>query len=198
LINKEIVIDIHHSISSLNKGIKTKNIAVIFSHPQALGQCKHYLHKHFPNATLVPTASTSAGQKKIKEERLADALAIGPSFAARINGLKILAENIEDEKNNQTMFVAVSKTAVKKSPSMKSTLLGLVLKTDKEGILHDILSVFKDRKINLSKIESRPSRKKLGLYMFYVKIDIARKDKRMPEVIRELERMGITVTLMSA
>ena len=193
-INKEIVVKIEHVIAGIDKKISSNQVKYIYSHPQALGQCKFYLEKNYPKAKLILTPSTSGALKKIKDEGKTDSLAIGSKFAANIYGLSIIDENIQDVKTNQTLFVAISKKSNK--IGLPFTFLVIDPKTDRSGILHDILSVFKRGKVNLFKIESRPSTKELGKYIFYIKAEISSEDKRRNLLVKELKEFG-KVTLIT-
>ncbi len=193
-INNEIIVKIDHVISGLDKKIPAGQIKYIYSHPQALGQCCTYVEKKYPNAKLIITPSTSFAFKKIHDEGLTDSLAIGSKFASDIYGLSCVDENIQDVKNNQTLFFDVSK----KNDKNDLPFIFLVINpnVDKSGLLYEILSFFKSANINLLKIESRPSREKLGSYIFYLKAEIPRNDKMVGDLVKSLKRFGF-VTLLT-
>ena len=193
-ISKEIIIKIEHVIAGIDKKISPNNIKYIYSHPQALGQCKKYLSKKYPKAKLVLTASTSTAMKKVKDDNNTDSLAVGSKFAANLYGLSIIDENIQDVKNNQTLFVVISKK--EGDEPVPFTFFVINPKEDRPGILHDILSVFKENSINLLKIESRPSRAELGKYIFYIKAGISSEDKRRDSIIKNLKKFG-KITLIT-
>jgi len=193
-IHDEIIVPVEHVIAGLNAKVSAKEIRFIYSHPQALAQCASYLQKRYPHAKLILTPSTSGAFKKIKEEGLTSALAVGSKFAATFYGLSIVDEAIQDVENNHTLFVVVSKTVSREST--RFTLYVVNPKTNRPGILHDILGVFKKRSINLLKLESRPSREKLGSYIFYVKAELATDDTRSVQIVKELKKFG-TVTLLT-
>lgn len=194
-ISDEITVDIHHSIAGIDRKLAAEDVRSIYSHPQSLGQCAAYIRKHYPHAKLVLTPSNPAAFKKIRDEGLTDALAIGPRICADIYGLSIIEEDIQDTMNNQTLFVAVSK---KPSDRMlQSSLLVIDPKENRPGLLHDVLGIFKDADINLMKLESRPSRSKLGTYIFYLKADIAQKDVKFAGILQQLQQFG-KVTVLTA
>lgn len=197
-ISDEITIDIHHSIAGIDRKLAAEDVRTIYSHPQSLGQCAGYIRKHYPHAKLVLTPSNPAAFKKIRDEDIADALAIGPKICADIYGLSIIEEDIQDTRNNQTLFVAVSKesSARASQSSLQSSLLVIDPKENHPGLLHDVLSVFKDAGINLLKLESRPSRSKLGTYIFYLKADIVKTDEKLPSILKQLNKFG-KVTVLS-
>ena len=140
------------------QGIKT-----ILSHPHALAQCKNYLRKNFPKAVLQPADSTIAAIKQAGTMK--NAAAIGPKEAAKTYDLEVIRENIQDDAS-QTRFIAISRQACPVQKPHKTSIIYAV--KDEPGALYSVLRIFADNNINLTKIESRPSRKKLGEYIFYV------------------------------
>ncbi len=193
-INEEVIVKINHVISGLDKKIPANQIKYIYSHPQALGQCRTYVEEKYPKAKLVITPSTSFAFRKIRDEGLTDSLAIGSRFASDVYGLSCIDENIQDVKNNQTLFFNVSKKGDENV--LAFTFLVIDPRADKTGLLYEILSLFKSENINLLKIESRPSREKLGSYIFYLKAEIPRKDKKVITLVNSLKKFG-AVTLLT-
>lgn len=191
----ETVLPIHHVIAGLDRTIPPKDIQTIFSHPQALGQCAKYIRANYPHAKLVLTPSTSAAFKKIKDEGLVNALAIGSKFGAEMQGLVIIEEGIQDMQNNETRFAYIAKKSDEVSV-LPYVFIVIDPQDDRPGLLHAMLGVFKDRGINLLQLESRPARNKLGAYIMYLKMEIRKDDPRLAEVIREEEKFG-KVTVIS-
>jgi prephenate dehydratase/prephenate dehydrogenase len=192
----EIVIDINHNVATLLPNQNPADIRKVYSHPQALAQCSEYIKKTFPNADINITPSTSTGFQKIKEEGLTDSVAIGSEFSTELYGLHTLDKNIQDEKNNQTLFVIVSKKENSQTVS-PHTYISLSPEKNEAGQLHQYTSIFKELGLNLSKIESRPQRSKPGLYIFYYKIDIDSKDERYDNLIKKWKEVKIPFTIMS-
>ena len=136
------------------------DIKVILSHPHALAQCTDYLKKNYPDARQISAKSTAAALKELGAyDRAA---AIGFAQAAQTYGLDIVAENIQDDFS-QTRFIVISKQ--KKSGDKTSIIFAV---KDEPGALYSILHAFADKDINLTKIESRPSKRKLGEYLFFM------------------------------
>lgn len=166
-IEKEIIIPISHNLlidrGSNNENISVDNVKVVYSHSQALAQCQNYLETH--NMKTHFTLSTAAAAKSIKGQ--AEIAAIGTLKAAEIYDLDILDSNIHDIKNNQTRFIILSKNKSKMTTNDKTSIL-FSLFDDNPGGLHDILGVFAENNVNLTKIESRPSKEGLGKYIFFV------------------------------
>ena len=191
----EFSIPINHCVGALDS-IEKDLVKTVFSHPQALGQCKKYIEVNFPNAKVISTPSTSSGLKKIRDENIKNAVAIGSEFAAKLFGIKVLDRNIQDEENNRTLFVSVSKN--RDLPVAPHVLLVLEPQQDKIGSLHDILGIFKDNNINLLKLESRPSRRKLGEYLFYVKLEINSKSSKFDKILKYLDQENIPYSVLTS
>lgn len=185
-INKALVIPINHCAAMLDINIDPDLVEIVYSHPQALGQCAQYILRTFPNAKHIPTPSTAQAIKKIAEEKLVKAVAIGNESAVLKYGLKIFAKAIQDEQNNETKFVLVSKEP-NEGVLGEETSLVIVPKEDKPGLLFDILKFFKDNEINMNKIESRPSRRKLGTYIFHIDIVGDYLDSKVRKAIEGIE-----------
>ncbi|MFH0860994.1 MAG: prephenate dehydratase [Candidatus Altiarchaeota archaeon] len=153
----EIVLDINLCLISNSD---SDEIDKIMSHPHALDQSANFIKENYPKAVRVSSASTAAAVRDIADEVRASA--IGPKYAAVRYGLKVIRENVQDEPS-QTRFIAISK---KKSKGDKTSIIFAV--KDRPGALYGILKIFADKNINLTKIESRPSRRKLGEYLFFM------------------------------
>ena len=194
-ITQELILPINHCLAGLNASINLQEVTQIYSHPQALGQCRNYIQKNFQNAKLILTPSTAAAFKKIKEEGLTNALAIGPTLCGEVYGLQVLDENIQDIENNTTAFILVQKEA--SLSNVDKTMLVIDPQQDRVGLLLEILQLFKERNINLSKIESRPSREKLGAYIFYVVLDRV-EEQDLNLVLKLLEEKGMLVTSLGS
>nr|WP_153232570.1 prephenate dehydratase [Methanocaldococcus vulcanius] len=177
----ELAMDIHHNLIGYDKN----KIETIVSHPQALAQCREYIKKHGWSVKAVE--STSEAVKLVAESSNEKLGAIGSKDSAKQFGLKILEENIEDYKNNKTRFILIGKSALsfKTCPNRYKVSIVFELKEDKPGALYHILKEFAERKINLTRIESRPSKKRLGTYIFY--IDFEDPGKNLKETLESLK-----------
>jgi chorismate mutase/prephenate dehydratase len=159
-------------------------IKVIYSHPQALAQCEEFLRKL--KAEIVPTYDTAGSAKRIKEASLKGSAAVASKRAAQIYGLEILAEGIETNPNNYTRFFVISKKKAEPSPKSKTSL---VFSTKNlPGALYACLGAFANRDINLTKLESRPSRDKPWEYVFYVDFEGHIDDPVSQEAMTELKQ----------
>ena len=166
----ELDIRIHHCLIGYDKN----KIKKVISHPQALAQCLKYIKKHGWETS--PVLSTAKAVKKVFEMKNEEIGAIASKETAEQYNLKILDEDIQDYPNNTTRFILIGNKNSKdivlnsnfnKLNYKKSTII-LELKKDKPGALYDVLKEFNNRNINLTRIESRPSKRKLGNYVFYI------------------------------
>ncbi|MDF2986472.1 MAG: prephenate dehydratase [Eubacterium sp.] len=149
-------------------GTSQKDIKVIMSHPQPLGQCRNYLNTNFPQAVQLEENSTSKAAQRVADGDGTSA-AITSKIAAGLYGLEILQKNVQDVENNRTRFVIISKALKSRTGSDKTSI---VFSTDnKPGSLYRILDIFSLWDINMTRIESRPSKNALGQYIFFVDID---------------------------
>jgi chorismate mutase/prephenate dehydratase len=177
----EIILDI--ALNLMSKAKSLKQIDKIYSNPQVFGQCRSWLKSHLPKIDLVETASTTkAAQIAAKDKHAA---AIASVIAAKTYRLRIIAASIEDSPHNVTRFLVIGKKAAQSSGKDKTSILFSI--KDRVGALHDMLIPFKKYKINLTKIESRPSKRKAWDYYFFVDFLGHRKDARVRKALKELE-----------
>ncbi len=169
-------------------------IKTVYSHPQALGQCQAFL-RHIDCRTI-PTLDTAGSVKMIKEEGLLNSAAVASARSATIYGMKILASNIEDTANNFTRFFVLSKTDSTPSGNDKTSLVFSV--KDRPGSLFDFLRELSTRGINLSKIESRPTRRKPWEYNFYLDFLGHRQDQGVIDVLESLESHVIFLKVLGS
>ncbi len=166
-IQGELVVDIHHALI-LAPGADLAGVATVVSHPQATGQCRRWLSRNLPGRTVLAANSTAeAVQRAVGDPTVA---AVGTRLAAELYGGKIVEPAIEDYAGNQTRFVLIGRGLRPRTGDDK-TSLALFLKADKPGALLMILSEFAYGEINLTKIQSRPTKRALGDYMFFVDLE---------------------------
>lgn len=180
----EILEEIRHSLIANRMTPKSK-IKVILSHPQALSQCRAYLDKNFPKAKREEADSTASAVRKLKKMR--NAAAIGTELAAKIYGMKILDRNLCDWPRNLTRFLILSKNDAK--PTGKDKTSVIFSTKDIPGALHRALEPFASRNINLTKIESRPSKEKPWEYVFFMEFEGHRDDERCADALRDLRNL---------
>lgn len=159
----EVILEVRHCLASKERDLG--NIAEVWSHPHALAQCRKFLAKYLPKARLCPTTST-AGAFILATSRMRTA-ALGSSFAAKLYGLPILYQGIEDYPGNKTRFIIVGRERILGEGPYKTSLV-LALPENRPGGLYSILRDFAEAGINLTRIESRPTKKELGEYLFFL------------------------------
>ena len=175
-------------------GARLDLIKRVYSHPQALGQCKAFL-KHL-DCELVPTYDTAGSVKMIKEKGITNGGAIASARAAEIYGMKIIAREVEDNPNNFTRFFILSREDCPPSGNDKTSIVFAV--KHKPRALYDFLKEVADRKLNLTKIESRPTRRKPWEYNFYLDFEGHREDKIVREVLSSLEQKSLFLKILGS
>lgn len=176
----QIVMNISHNL--LGRYLKEK-IKKIYSNPQVFAQCRLWLQQNFPAAELIDTTSTTRAAQIAQKEK--NSACIASLLAAEVYALKVIAKNIEDSPNNITRFLVIgTKGACPTGDDRTSLVFSL---KDKVGALHDILVSFKKSRINLTKIESRPSKKKAWDYYFFLDLEGHVQNKNVAKALKELE-----------
>ena len=172
-IRNEVVIPIDHYLVA-PPGVAADAVRVIYSHPQALAQCRGYLEQSFPAATREASLSTVAAVEDMLGSR-APAAAICPRRATEIYEVQILAGSIQDNPANQTRFVALAHDDHPRTGHDRTSIC-FSFAVDRAGNLYSIIGEFARRDINLVKIESRPTKRELGRYIFLIDCDGHRTD----------------------
>jgi len=196
LIRQELIIPIYHYLI-VQKGIALDQITDVISNPQVLDQCKDFLRKKLPKAKLhlsyssadaVRQVATSLGERVIAHGRVKGSVfaAIGTAACTRLYGLKIVASKI-NARDNRTRFIVLSKIDHRRTGKDKTSIVFSIAK-DRPGGLHDVLSEIAQRDINLTKIESRPSKKALGDYYFFADMEGHRTDPVIAAALAEIKK----------
>jgi prephenate dehydratase len=183
-IRHELVVPISHNLL-VRPGTKTEDVSVIFVHPQTLGQCRGFIERCFPKAAIEAALSNAAAVEEMMAQE--KAAAIGTRRAAEIYGAELLASGIQDRDPNLTRFVVLAGEDHEPTGDDKTSVALTFANEDKPGQLVGALQEFSKRDINLSKIESRPSKEKLGTYIFLIDVDGHRKEAPLAEALREIE-----------
>ncbi|MDF1542145.1 MAG: prephenate dehydratase [Anaerosomatales bacterium] len=166
-IHREVVLDINHALIA-EPGATLDEIEIVASHPHATAQCRRWLAEHLPGRTIAAANSTAeAVQRAVAEHGVA---AVGTRVAAEIHHGVVLADSIGDYADNKTRFVVVGNSVAERTEEDKTTL-ALFMYEDRPGALLMILSEFAYGSINLTKIQSRPTKRALGEYMFFVDLE---------------------------
>jgi prephenate dehydratase len=178
-IHLALVMPIRHAL--LSRAPSLNQIAKVYSHPQALAQCPQWLAQNLPQATLITTNSTTEGIQYLSDPTLAT---ISSQRAAALYGEPVLACPINDHQDNCTRFILLSRAP---SPGGGFTSLALSLKANRPGSLLKLLQIFADRDINLSRIESRPSKRSMGDYLFFIDMEADVREPLSQAVLQDLE-----------
>lgn len=187
----EVLMAIHHNLLS---NCKLGEIEKIYSKPEVFAQCRKWLSSTFKEAQTIPVASTARAAQMASTE--SKAAAIGSIVAAELYGLKIICENIEDIANNVTRFLIISREDSKPTGDDKTSLLFST--AHKAGALVDVLDIFKRYKINMTNIESRPSRKREREYYFFVDFLGHRTDKNVIEGMEEARKHCLQLSILGS
>lgn len=177
----EVLLEISHNL--LSQGTMDK-IETIYSNPQVFGQCRMWLETNLPKIQLVEVSSTTKAAELASKDK--STAAIASSLAAQHYGLKIIAPSIEDSLHNLTRFLIIGRTEALPTNKDKTSVMFSV--KDKVGALHDMLVPFKKYGINLTKIESRPSKRKAWEYYFFVDMTGHYHQKNVAKALNELEK----------
>ncbi|WP_254521529.1 prephenate dehydratase [Natrinema caseinilyticum] len=178
---REIVTPIRHALFAQGPAFET-----IASHSQALAQCRTYLEREYPEATLEAVASTAKGVEFAREDP--SVAGIGhPALGG--DGLELLAEDIQDQDSNATRFFAIA-PAEERSKGGGKTSLVVYPNANYPGLLLELLEPFADRDINLTRVESRPSGRRLGDYVFHVDFEAGLYESRTSEAVEDLEALA--------
>jgi chorismate mutase / prephenate dehydratase len=182
VIRQEYVLPVSHCL--LSRARSLSDITSVYSHPQALAQCRSWLAKHLPRAQVVQTSSTAAAAREAHaDERAA---AIGADLAAEIHDVPILRANVQDRRENATRFVVIGHDDAPPTGRDRTTIaFGVV---DKKGALRRVLSDFEDAGVNLTRIESRPSRRAAWHYVFLVDVEGHRADANLARALAAADR----------
>jgi len=176
----QVSLDVSHNLLSTSPKNKIKTV---YSNPQVFGQCRLWLQKNLPEAELVDVSSTTRAAEMAKKSK--DSAAIASLLASEMYGLKVIASGIQDSSHNITRFLVIGKNVVARTGRDKTSLL-LSIK-DHVGALYELLLPFRKYDINLTKIESRPSKKKAWDYYFFLDIAGHCEDQKVKKALKELE-----------
>jgi prephenate dehydratase len=188
-VHQELTLPIFHGLLSYANSLT--ELKTVYSHPQALAQCQQWLENNLPQVQLVPTKSTTDGIELLKNEPTA--AVISAPRAAKIYEIPLLVADIKDSPDNCTRFWIVSCPSSDESDDMATLILqgshlalAFSLPQNAPGALVKALEIFAGRNINLSKIESRPSKRSLGEYIFFIDLEGSSHDQRIRDALADL------------
>lgn len=189
-VKKEILIEIKQNLM-VKKICNFEDIKIVYSHPQALAQCKNFLEKNLPKAKQISVESTAYAAQKISQGEEFCACICNMSCIEEYD-LKLLKEDIQDNNFNKTKFWVLSKNENTEGNFKKMSMIFSV--KDKPGALYSVLEIFNKYNLNLTKIESRPAKTVLGEYYFLIDVSIEKRNEE--DAIKEIKEKGIYVRLL--
>jgi chorismate mutase/prephenate dehydratase len=189
----EIIVKIEHCLIA-NPGTKLEDVKAVYSHPQALAQCRTFLEKS--GWELVPTYDTAGSVKILKEKGLKNAAALASEKAAELYKMKILAREIADNPENYTRFFVIGKKDAPMTGKDKTSVIFAA--THKPGALYYALGEFAKRGINLTKIESRPTKQTPWEYNFYLDFEGNKSEPRCAEALEALKEHAVFIKILGS
>jgi len=184
LVQREIDLPISLHLCA-KPGTRLADVTTVVSHPSPFGQCRTWLARKLANADLEAANSTAEAARRVAESSRSDLASIGTAHAARLYGLEVLASEIEDHPENETRFVLVG-TGVPAPTGHDKTSIVCFQREDRPGSLLAILQEFAARAINLTKLESRPTKRGLGQYCFFIDFEGHLDDELVADCLRNL------------
>lgn len=185
-IQREVVIPVHMAIMA-RPGVSLADITTVVSFPHALAQSRTFLATELAGVATRPAASTADAARVLAEDGDEHTAALGPARAAEVYGLEVLAVGIEDHPDNETRFVVVSPTGIPAPTGHDKTSIVVFQRADAPGSLLAILQEFSARNINLTNLESRPTKKSLGDYCFLIDLEGHVDDELVADCLRDLK-----------
>jgi len=204
----ELVLGVHHCLIASGER-PLEELSAVLSHPQAAGQCAGFLRRELPRARVTASSSTAEAVRLVSEHTEGDWAAIGTRLAADIYGCTVIRERIEDRPDNETRFVWLARsgeatapasppTPDQQPPRRKTSIVFWGPGADSAGWLVRCLDEFARRDINLTKIESRPRRERLGHYMFFADLEGAEQDAGVAEALAGLRELCEEVRVLGS
>lgn len=187
VISREVILNVRLHLLG-RPGTDLSKVGEVFSMPVATAQCRRWLRENLPDAKVVATNSTSEAAGRVAYEK-GSAVAIGPNLAAQLFALDVIARDVTDHPEAETRFVVIGKDAAVPSGRDKTSIVAFPIAEDHPGALLEILSEFASRNINLTKLESRPTKRVLGEYCFFIDLEGHVDEPGPAEAIAALERI---------
>lgn len=190
----ELILPVEHCLIT-RADASADDVRVIYSHPQALNQCRKFIERCFPKAAQEASLSTAGAVEEMLG--VEGGAAIGTARAAALHGAQVLARGIQDAPHNKTRFAVLAEEDSQPTGRDK-TSIAFTVAHDRPGTLVDVLHAFADRAINLTKIESRPSREELGTYIFLVDLEGHRSEPAVTEALAAVEAKAFFLRVLGS
>ncbi|MFO8045234.1 MAG: prephenate dehydratase [Halomonas sp.] len=189
----EVVLRIHHHLL-IGEATRQDKVSRIYSHPQSFAQCRKWLDAHYPHAERVPVSSNAEASRLVKTEW--HSAAIAGDMAAKLYGLTRLAEKIEDRPDNSTRFLIIGNQDVPMSGEDKTSIV--VAMRNQPGALHDLLEPFHRHRIDMTRLETRPSRSGAWNYVFFIDFKGHCDEPRVAAVLEEVRVRAAEVKVLGS
>lgn len=189
----EVELRIHHHLL-VGENTQEKSISRIYSHQQTLAQCRKWLDAHMPHAERVAVSSNAQAARRLKDEW--NAAAIAGETAAEIYGLKILRNNVEDRPDNTTRFIIIGRRETPPSGQDKTSML--VRMKNRPGALYHVLKPFMEQGVDLTRVESRPSRSGNWSYVFFIDFEGHKDEVAVQRVLSSLESEALDIRFLGS
>src|SRR5580700_8269609 len=190
----EVELRIHHCL--MGKMDALARVTRVCSHSQALAQCRGWLDEHLPDAERVPVASNAEGARRARDEH--GSAAIAGETAAEVYGLNVLAREIEDRSDNATRFLVLGRKILSPSGADRTTLLMSAGDTQSPGALHHLLEPLAKYGISMSRIESRPSRRRKWDYVFFIDVEGHAEDRKLRQALAALKKRASLLRVLGS
>jgi chorismate mutase / prephenate dehydratase len=188
----EVLQEVSHHI--MNRSGKMEDVKRLFSHPHAIAQCRIWIENNLPHLPITEVSSTAKAAEYCVEDPSASAIA--SELAAQLYGLHIIQRRIEDNINNYTRFLVISQRNLSRTGRDKTSIMFTI--QDRVGALYDMLRPFADYGINLTKIESRPSKKKAWEYIFFVDLEGHMEDEKVQLALKNLKAQCLFLKVLGS
>ena len=185
LMQREVVMNISQNLLG-PPGMGLLDVKRVVSFPDAMAQCRAFFTENLPDAEVVAANSTAEAVRAVGESQEEGTAALGSALAGKLYGLEVLAPDVEDHPDNQTRFVVVARSGIPAPTGHDKTSIVCFQAADRPGSLHAILGQFTARNINLTKLESRPTKRGLGDYCFIIDLEGHVADEMVADCLRDL------------
>ncbi len=188
IVTRELVYPVHNYLMAKG-GVKLSDVKKIYSHSQPISQCRKFLRENFSNAEIISTPSTARAAEIVAETF--DSAAICTKRAGKLNGLVTLATEIQDNMSNSTRFFEVRRRAGEINSDGDKCLIICQIDGSRAGALCGVLEEFAWRRVNMTRIESRPARTELGAYIFFFDLEVPPMKHLLYDSIEDVRRKSI-------
>ncbi|MDQ6909362.1 MAG: prephenate dehydratase [Actinomycetota bacterium] len=197
LIQREVELAVNQNLLA-PPDLTLAEVRRVVSFPDALAQCQRFFKQQLPAVEVVAANSTAEAVKAVGESRPPATAALGSALAGKIYGLEVIAANIDDHPENRTRFVVVARSGIPAPTGHDKTSIVCFQHADRPGSLHAILGQFTARNINLTKLESRPTKHSLGDYCFIIDLEGHLDDEVVADCLRDLHAQSSNVKFLGS